>query len=152
MITRKKTGRRLLLEEYSLVKTKQQLNYLDKLKNMIPVTVTMKYGDGSIMLWRCFTGTGISALQTVDRHHNEGGISWKTEAIRHDWVFQQNSDPNHTSNWAYRWQVSLWPLQSSDQWPIEFVDCIEKLCLNNKTRKPDRVWTAVSREISKNSR
>lgn len=64
------------------------------------------WNDGSrIMLWGCFSASGTGALNRVDgimknlysitsNHQLDG---WK---LVHNWVFQQDTDPNHTPKLA----------------------------------------------------
>jgi len=67
---------------------------------------TVKYGDGSIMLWGCFSGHGTGDLLKID------GIMKKEDykkilvryaifsgrrVIGHGFVFQQDNDPKHSS-------------------------------------------------------
>ena len=96
-------------------------------KNTIP---TVNHGDGSLMMWGCFSAAGTGNL---DRG---AGImdSQKYQAILKrnvmpsvdilnlgdHWIFQQDNDPKHTSKstkaWLRKrsWNVLEWPSQSPD--------------------------------------
>ena len=97
---------------------------------------TVKHGGGNIMVWGCFTSSGIGYLCRID-----GGLDGELyRKILNDefiatlnWynmdkeqvVFQHDNDPKHTANLTKQWfvdhniKVLDWPSQSPDLNPIE---------------------------------
>lgn len=101
------------------------------LKNLTP---TVKHGGGSIMLWGCFSYSGVGELYLIegkmDRFvytrilHTALRKSIKDFGIE-DFIFQQDNDPKHTSGHVKAYFdkndifVMDWPSQSPDMNPIE---------------------------------
>uniref|UniRef100_A0A3Q0QZG2 Uncharacterized protein n=1 Tax=Amphilophus citrinellus TaxID=61819 RepID=A0A3Q0QZG2_AMPCI len=70
------------------------------------IHTSVKHGGGSIMLSGCFTASGTATLHKVYGIIQEGFLNifqlhLKSTAtwlkLGHNWVFQQDSDPKHTS-------------------------------------------------------
>lgn len=97
-------------------------------------TKTVKHGGLSIMVWACFSYTGVGPIHMIN------GIMDKTvyvDILKYTmlpyaswempvkWTFQQDNDPKHTSKLAKDWfasekiEVMPWPAQSPDLNPIE---------------------------------
>ena len=95
---------------------------------------TIKHGGGNVMVWTCFSGTGVGPFIEIDtkmdrfvyrnilESHMLPYAEWEMP-LR--WVFQQDNDPKHTSKLVKEWfstkgvQVMEWPAQSPDLNPIE---------------------------------
>lgn len=98
-------------------------------------TKTMKFGGGSIMVWGCFSWSGVGNLHKIDgimdarqyirilRHNLEPSV--EKMDIAGQYIFQQDNDPKHTAGVTkrfferYRINVLDWPAQSADLNPIE---------------------------------
>ena len=75
-----------------------------KEKHLIP---TFKYGGGSLMLWGCFTASGLEALVKINGIMNSTKYqdilatklfaSARKLRLGRSWTFQQDNDPKHTS-------------------------------------------------------
>ena len=67
----------------------------------------VKYGGGSIMMWRCFTAGGTGALHKIDgiirKGHYEEILKQHLKSsarklkLMHKWVFQMNNGPKLTA-------------------------------------------------------
>uniref|UniRef100_A0A8C4SC68 Transposase n=1 Tax=Erpetoichthys calabaricus TaxID=27687 RepID=A0A8C4SC68_ERPCA len=102
-------------------------------KNTVP---TVKHGGGSKMFWGCFAASGTGCLDCVQGimksedyqkilGRNVGPSVRKLGLRQRSWVFQQDSDPKHTSKSTQKWlktkcwRVLKWPAMSPDLNPIE---------------------------------
>ena len=96
---------------------------------------TFKSGQESVMIWGCFTESGlgplvklegrITAVIYVDILQNNLLSYIDTLENKEDYIFQEDNAPIHTANIAKKWRrdnniESLpWPAQSPDMNPIE---------------------------------
>ncbi|KAG2466803.1 TCB1 transposase, partial [Polypterus senegalus] len=100
--------------------------------NTIP---TVKHGDGSIMLWGCFSAAGTGRLVRIkgkmtaamyrdilDENLLQSALDLRLGCR---FIFQQDNDPKHTAKISKEWlqdnsvNVLEWPSQSPDLNPIE---------------------------------
>ncbi|KAG2456946.1 TCB1 transposase, partial [Polypterus senegalus] len=103
-------------------------------KNIIP---TVKYGDGSVMVWGCFAASGPGRLAVIDGTMNSTVYqkilkenvrpSVHQFKLKRSWVLQQDNDPKPTSKSTSEWLMKNkmktleWPSQSPDLNPIEML-------------------------------
>ena len=95
---------------------------------------TVKHGGASIMVWGCFTASGVGPLVKIEgimngemyRHILINNLSGEyADNLPLAWIFQQDNDPKHTSKIVKSWlnqeaiNVLQWPPQSPDLNPIE---------------------------------
>lgn len=104
---------------------------------MVP---TVKHGGGSVMVWGCFSSSGVGDLTRVSGKMNkeaykkileENALISGLRLIGEGFVFQQDNDPKHTSRLCQDYlkqredeeilQVMTWPPQSPDINPIELL-------------------------------
>ena len=96
---------------------------------------TVKHGGGSIMVWGCFSSSGVGNIVFIEGKMN--GEIYKTiinqnlkqsaekMGLGDNFVFQQDNDPKHTSKTVQKFlaqekiSVLPWPPQSPDLNPIE---------------------------------
>ena len=79
-------------------------------ENTIP---TVKHGDGSIMLWGCFSVTATGKLVRIEgimdctkyREIIEGNLLQSSRDLRLGWrcTFQQDNDPKHIAKATVEW-------------------------------------------------
>ncbi|KAF2346995.1 hypothetical protein FHG87_022249 [Trinorchestia longiramus] len=96
---------------------------------------TVKFGGGSIMVWGCFSSSGVSKLHIIEGTMNGRKYreileeqllpSARLLKLKRGWKFQQDNDPKHTANETKEWltmkkiNVLEWSSQSPDMNPIE---------------------------------
>jgi len=92
--------------------------------------MSVKHGDGSVMLWGCFASTGTGNLLRMEgkmdllKYQEILGEnvmpSVRKLKLGHHWTFQQENDPKHISNstqaWLQKkpWKILQWPSQSPE--------------------------------------
>uniref|UniRef100_A0AAZ3RWT0 Tc1-like transposase DDE domain-containing protein n=1 Tax=Oncorhynchus tshawytscha TaxID=74940 RepID=A0AAZ3RWT0_ONCTS len=105
----------------------RQKNTAFQEKHLLP---TVKYGEGSIMLWGCVASAGTGNLvkvegcmdstqyqQILGNNVEESVTKLK---LRRGWIFQQDNDPKHCSKSTRafmqrnKYNVLEWPSQSPD--------------------------------------
>ena len=100
------------------------------------VEVTVKFGEGSVMIWGCMTWEGVGYAAKIDGRMNSDLYLQILEndllnTLEYhglnppDIIFQQDNDPKHTSKKVKEWleeqefKTMVWPAQSPDLNPIE---------------------------------
>ena len=84
---------------------------------------TVKHGGCNIMVWGCFTWSGISNLAQIEGIMTaEGYIDNSEESLlkldlENNFIFQQDNDP-HTAKKSNKVKLLEWPPQSPDLNPI----------------------------------
>lgn len=95
---------------------------------------TVKHGGGSVLVWGCFSSSGVGPLiqiqGTLDQVQyrsilEDSMLPHARETMPQGWIFQQDNDPKHTAKTVKAWfrrhrvRVLEWPSQSPDLNPIE---------------------------------
>lgn len=94
------------------------------------ITLTIKYGGGSVMVWGCFNASGPGRLAVINGTMNSAVYQkllrenvWPSVhdlKLKCTWVLQQDNDPKHTSKSTSEWLIKNkmrtleWPGQSPD--------------------------------------
>lgn len=123
---------------------------------------TIKHGGGNIMLWGCFSSTGVGPIYWVKGKMcatdyvnilNSIMLPYAEEEMPVKWEFQQDNDPKHSSKLAKKWfqdnKVSLmeWPSQSPDLNPIEHLwGILKKRIAGFKSKNKEDLWKKVESE------
>ena len=85
---------------------------------MVPqcVTLTVKYGGGSMMVWGCFSGSRVSYHSILQRHAVPSGM----HVVGQGFILQQDNDPKHKSklcqNYLRKKDVKLENIFSTKNW------------------------------------
>lgn len=137
---------------------------------------TTKYGGGSVMVWGCFTASGIGPIKTVEGRVNgkaytkilkENLLPYLHRNKLSDHLFQEDNAPCHVSKFVRLWKsrsgISVlpdWPAQSPDLNPIENLwDELERRLAKRRhlIHKPVELeaalfeeWQAIPRSICDN--
>lgn len=123
---------------------------------------TVKHGGGNIMLWGCFSSSGVGPLFwvkdkmcAVDYTNilQNVMLPYAEEEMPLKWEFQQDNDPKHSSKLAKKWfqdnNVHLleWPSQSPDLNPIEHLwGILKKKIAGYKPKNKADLWEKVQAE------
>ena len=130
---------------------------------------TMKFGGGSLMIWGCFCGDKIGAVQRIyGRMNADDYIKILNEKLFascemfnlnvKDIVFQQDNDPKHKAKKTLKWfddrsiRLLTWPPQSPDLNLIENVWSFLKRRLSAYETTPtteDELWSRIKEEWRK---
>ncbi|KAF2364168.1 Transposase Tc1-like [Trinorchestia longiramus] len=123
----------------------RQQNEEYKPKCTIP---TVMFGGNSIMVWGCFSASGVGKLHIIEETMNGSKYreileeqllpSARLLKLKRGWKFQQDNDPKHTANEPKEWlrmkkiKILEWPIQSPDMNPIENLWRELKLKIQNR--------------------
>ncbi|KAF2357177.1 Homeobox domain-like [Trinorchestia longiramus] len=148
----------------------RQQNDKYKPKCTIP---TVKFGGGSIMVWGCFSSSGVGKLPIIEGTMNGRKYREILEEqllpsacllkLKRGWKFQQENDLKHTANETKEWlrmkKINFleWRSQSPDMNPIENLWRelklkIQKRCPNNITELKEiciEEWNKITPETCK---
>lgn len=123
---------------------------------------TIKHGGGNIMLWGCFSASGVGPIYWIKDKMcakdyvnilNSIMLPYAEEEMAIKWEFMQDNDPKHSSKLATQWfrdnKVHLmeWPSQSPDLNPIEHLwGILKKIIEGFKSKNKNDLWTKVQAE------
>lgn len=120
---------------------------------------TVKHGGGSIMIWGCFSSSGVGpifwikdkmcAVDYVEILKNQM-LPFAEEEMPLTWEFMQDNDPKHSSRLAKSWflennvRVLDWPSQSPDLNPIEHLWGVLKNKIGaHKAKNKQDLWQTI---------
>lgn len=123
---------------------------------------TVKHGGGSIMVWGCFSRSGVGPLVKIDGIMDRflykdilenNMLPHADEEMPLRWLFQQDNDPKHKSrfvqNWLNEHNVPLmdWPSQSPDLNPIENLwDHLDSKIRSHSISNKNELWEVLKTE------
>lgn len=126
---------------------------------------TVKHGGSSVMVWGCFTASGVGPIVQIDG--NMTGEVYKNilqqnlmgdyaRSLPTEWLFQHDNDPKHCSRVVKTWQSSNhikileWPAQSPDLNPIENLwGIIKRVVAAKKPSNKSSLWQIIKDEWNK---
>ncbi|CAF3935129.1 unnamed protein product [Rotaria sp. Silwood1] len=123
---------------------------------------TVKYGEGSIIVWGCMSYNGLGDLVRIEgTMYKEDYEKILNENVKQSakrlkiksFIFQQDNDPKHTAGnineWFQRNGVNTlkWPAQSPDINPIEHIwDELERRLKPYSPKNKDELWSIIQQE------
>ena len=127
------------------------------------ISPTVKHGGASIMVWGCFSYSGVGSIKKIDgtmkkeQYHSIlqfHAIPSGTRLIGHGFILQQDNDPKHTSHLCINYlkskeddgvlKILKWPPQSPDLNPIELLwDELDRRIRDLKPTSISRLWECM---------
>lgn len=120
---------------------------------------TVKHGGGNIMLWGCFSSSGVGPIYWIKDKMcatdyvqilNTVMLPYAAEEMPLKWEFMQDNDPKHSSKLVKNWfrdnnvSVMEWPSQSPDLNPIEHLwGILKRKIAAHKSKKKEDLWQKV---------
>lgn len=123
---------------------------------------TVKHGGGSVMVWGCFTASGVGPIVRItgrmDSHIytkilEDNLLPFAKDQMPADYIFQQDNDPKHKSCFTKTWfelnnvHVMPWPSQSPDCNPIEHIwDELKRRIKSKKCTNANQLFDLIKHE------
>ena len=124
--------------------------------------MTVKHGGGNVMVYGCFTSSGVGPLVRVDGKMDsiqfrdilrDVTVPFYNKKYRRKWVYQMDNDPKHKSQCVTQWleskkvEVLPWPSQSPDLNPIEHLwDELGRRVRGRKHKNKDDLFAELESE------
>lgn len=120
---------------------------------------TIKHGGGSIMIWGCFSTTGVGPIYWIQEKMcavdyvqilNLVMLPYAEDDMPLKWEFMHDNDPKHSSKLVKEWfqtnkvTVMEWPSQSPDLNPIEHLwGVLKKKIGDQKGKNKKKLWEKI---------
>ena len=129
------------------------------------LTSTVKHGEGSVMVWGCFTEGGVGELVKIEgimkkEHYHRilqrSAIPSGIGLAGYGFTFQQDNDPKHTSRFCKNYleskeaegilNIMIWPPQSPDLNPIELLwEELDRQVRQSAPKSQTTMWESLQR-------
>lgn len=148
-----------LFGSHGIQYVRRPVNERYKSRYQIP---TVKHGGGRVLVWGCFSSSGVGPLVRVKGIMDQTQykdilekqmLPFARNNMPRGWLFQHDNDPKHTAKSVKKWlktkriRILDWPAQSPDLNPIENIwNTLKIACSRTKVSNEEQKFQLLQSE------